>query len=45
MNLKEAFGYPVTSVQLRLAFPDLTLRQIPEHHIRNYLINVSKACE
>ena len=45
MNLKEAFGYPVTSVPLSSAFPYSVLRQIPKHHIPNYLIDVSKACE
>ena len=30
---------------LSLAFPDSTLRQNPKHHIHNYLIDVSKACE
>ena len=45
MSLEEAFGYLVTSVPLSLAFPDSALRQIPKHHIRNYLIDVSKACE
>ena len=33
------------SVPLSLAFPDLILRQNPQHHFGNYLIDVSKACE
>ena len=45
MSLEEAFGYLVTSVPLSLAFSDSALRQIPKHHIRNYLTDVSKACE
>ena len=42
---KYPFWYPVTSVQLSLAFPDSTLRQSPKHHFRNYLTDGSKACE
>ena len=38
MDLEEAFRYPVTTVPLSLAFPDSTLRKIPKHYIRNYLI-------
>ena len=45
MNLEEAFRYPVTSVSLSLAFPDLTLRQNAKDHFRNYLIDGSKAFE
>ena len=45
MNLEEAFRYPVTSVSLSLAFPDLTLRQNVRDHFRNYLIERSKAFE
>ena len=42
---KYPFWYPVTSVQLSLAFPDSTLRQSPKHHFRNYLTDGRKACE
>ena len=45
MNLEEAFWYTVTSVSLNLAFQDSTLRENQKHHIRNYLIDISKACE
>ena len=45
MNLEEAFRYPVISISLSLAFQDSNLRGNTKHHIRNYLIDVSKACE
>ena len=45
MKLEEAFRYLVTSVSLSLVFPDLTLRQNPKYHFRNYLIDGSKAFE
>ena len=45
VNLEEAFRYPVTSVSLNLAFPHSNITQNPKHHFRNYLIDVSKACE
>ena len=45
VNLEITFWYPVTLGPLSLAFPDLTLRQNGKHHFRNYLIDVSKACE
>ena len=38
MNPEKAFWFPVT-------FSDSILRQNPKHHFRNYLIDVSKACE
>ena len=34
VNLEEALG-----------FPDSTLRHNPKHHFRNYLTDISKACE
>ena len=45
MNLKEVFRYTVRLVPLSFAFPDSAHRQNPKHHFRNYLIDVSKACE
>ena len=45
VNLEDAFRFPVTSVALSFAFPDSTLRQNPKHPFRNYLTDVSKACE
>ena len=45
VNLEEAFRYPVTSVSLNLASPHSNITQNPKHHFRNYLIDVSKACE
>ena len=35
----------VKSAPLILAFPDSTLKQNPKHHLRNYLIVISKTCE
>ena len=45
VNLEDAFRYPVTSVPLNLAFPHSTITQNPKHYFRNYLIDVTKACE
>ena len=45
LYLGGAMEYPVTSVPLGLANPDSDLKQNPKHHFRNYLIDVSKACE
>ena len=43
--VEETLRYPVSSVPLSLPSPNLALRQNPEHHFHNYLIDVSKACE
>ena len=45
LHLGGAMEYPVISVPLGLANPDLDLKENPKHHFRNYLIDVSKACE
>ena len=42
---KRGARYPITLVQLSLAFPDSTHRQNARQHFCNYLINVSKARE
>ena len=45
VNLEQAFRYPVTSVPLSSAFPDLAYKQNPNYNLHNYLVDVSKACE
>ena len=37
--------YSVTWVPLSLAYPHSTLTKNPNHHFRNYLIDISKDCE